>query len=155
MEMRTKKVPRVEPGKAYEVGLGRPTFIDDCHALAVSWITGYRLVDREGVRRDVAPRHDRVATDYSPGGKCRAQNAVRPVGFGDDQQARRFLVQAMDHARPLGIPGARDAAAAPQQGVNQRPAPVAWGWMNDHSGGLVDDQQRLVLVDDVDRNVLT
>ncbi len=50
MEMGTKKVPRIEPSKAYEVGLGRPTLNDDCHALPVSGITGYRLVDRESVR---------------------------------------------------------------------------------------------------------
>lgn len=49
MEMGTKKVPRIEPSKAYEVGLGRPTLIDDCHALPVSRIAGYRLVDGERV----------------------------------------------------------------------------------------------------------
>src|SRR3954463_4648501 len=57
MEMRTKKVPRVEPGKSYEVGLGRPTFIDDCHALPVSRIAGYRLVDRERICGYMPPRH--------------------------------------------------------------------------------------------------
>ena len=51
MEMGTKKIPRIEPSKAYEVGLGRPTLIDDCHALPVSRIAGNWLVDREGVRR--------------------------------------------------------------------------------------------------------
>src|SRR5690349_24619912 len=50
MEMGTKKIPRIEPSKAYEVGLGRPTLIDDCHALPVSWIAGNLLVDRKGVR---------------------------------------------------------------------------------------------------------
>src|SRR5258705_11928597 len=55
MEMRTKKVPRIEPCKAYEVGLGRPTLIDDCHALPVSRIAGNRLVGREGVRGQGTP----------------------------------------------------------------------------------------------------
>jgi hypothetical protein len=40
MEMGTKKIPRIEPSKAYEVGPGRPTHIDDCHALPVSRIAG-------------------------------------------------------------------------------------------------------------------
>src|SRR5947207_3029079 len=66
MEMGTKKVPRIEPSKAYDVGLGRPTLIDDCHALPVSWIAGDRLVDREGVRGQVTPDHDRV-TLVDPG----------------------------------------------------------------------------------------
>src|SRR5437016_13230470 len=55
MEMGTKKIPRIEPSKAYEVGLGRPTLIDDCHALPVSRIAGDWPVGREGARRRVGP----------------------------------------------------------------------------------------------------
>lgn len=73
MEMGTKKVPRVEPGKAYEVGLGRPTLIDDCHALPVSRIAGYWFVDRQGILGDMTPGHGRVATDHPPGGYRTAQ----------------------------------------------------------------------------------
>src|SRR5215210_4173954 len=99
MEMRTKKVPRVEPGKAYEVGLGRPTFIDDCHALPVSWITGYRFVDGKVVAGEVTPRHHGVAPHYSPRGDGRAEQTVRAVRFCDHQQPGRFLVEPMDHSR--------------------------------------------------------
>src|SRR6266480_5215233 len=73
MEMGTKKVPRIEPSKAYEVGLGRPTLIDDCHALPVSWIACNRLVDCESVCREVAPGHDSVASDDAPVGNGGAQ----------------------------------------------------------------------------------
>ena len=86
MEMRTKKVPRVESGKAYEVGLGRPTFTDDCHALPVSWIAGYRLVDRKGVAGEVTPGHHGVPPNDPPGGDRRAQQAVRAVCFGHNEQ---------------------------------------------------------------------
>src|SRR5450759_5050505 len=109
MEMGTKKVPRIEPSKAYEVGLGRPTLIDDCHALPVSGITGYRLVDRESVRRDMTPGHDRVSPDHPAGSDRRAQNPVRPVGLGHHQEARGLLVEAVDHPGPLRLALGREA----------------------------------------------
>src|ERR1700694_797513 len=98
MEMRTKKVPRVEPGKAYEVGLGRPTLIDDCHALPVSGIPGYWLVDRKGVAGDMAPRHHRVPPHHPPGGYRRAQEPVRAVGFRHHQESRGLLVETVHHS---------------------------------------------------------
>src|SRR3954471_15259087 len=88
MEMGTKKVPRIEPSKACDVGLGPPPLIDYCHALPVSGIAVYRLVDGEGVRGEVAPRHHGVAPDHPAGGNGAAQNAMRPIGLGDHQQAR-------------------------------------------------------------------
>lgn len=151
--MRTKKVPRVEPGKAYEVGLGRPTFIDDCHALPVSWITGYRLVDRQSVRREVPPCHDRVAADYPPGGDGSAKDPVRAVRFSDDEQPGGLLVQAMDHSSPLGITLGGQPAAPAQQGVHEGPGPIARRRMHHHTRRLVHHQQRLVFVDDADWNV--
>lgn len=153
MEMRTKKVPRVEPGKAYEVGLGRPTFIDDCHALPVSWITGYRLVDRQAVAGEMTPRHQRVSSHDTPSGYGRAQQSVRTVRFGDDQQPGRLLVEAVDHTGPLGLTLGRKGAPPAQESVYEGPAPVPRGGMNHHPGGLVHDQQRLVFVDDTDGNV--
>src|SRR4029077_817866 len=84
MEMGTKKVPRIEPSKACDVGLGRPTLIDDCHALPVSGVAGYRLVDRERVRRKVTPGHDRIAAGDPSGGNGRAQKSVGSVGLGHD-----------------------------------------------------------------------
>jgi len=151
MEMGTKKVPRIEPSKAYDVGLGRPTLIDDCHALPVSWIAGYRLVDCEGVGREVTPDHDCVAPDHPAGGDRAAQQPMRFICFGDDQEARSLLIQPMNHAGALGIALLRQIPAASQQRVDQRSAPVAGRRVNHHSGGLIDHEQRLILVDDADR----
>src|SRR3954469_24508678 len=75
MEMGTKKVPRIEPSKAYDVGPGRPTLIDDCHALPVSRVAGYRLVDGQGVLGEMAPGHHGVAAGNPPGGGCRPHQA--------------------------------------------------------------------------------
>ena len=54
--------------------------------------------------------------------------------------------------RSSPLPSARDAAA--EQRIHQRPAPVAWRRMHDHAGGLVDDDEVLILVHDGQRNVL-
>src|SRR5439155_27022440 len=57
MERGTKKIPRIEPSKAYEGGLGRPTLIDDCHAPPVSRLTRNWLLDRERIRGEVTQGH--------------------------------------------------------------------------------------------------
>src|SRR5215210_9160995 len=155
MEMRTKKVPRVEPGKAYEVGLGRPTLIDDCHALAVSWITGYRLVDRDGIPGEMSPRHDRIAADHPARGQSGAQEAVSPVSLGHDEQSGGLLVQAMHHASPFRVSRSRDSPAPSEERVHQSAGPVPRRGVDYHSRRLVHHQQGLVLVHDADGNVLS
>ncbi len=150
MEMRTKKVPRVEPGKAYEVGLGRPTFIDDCHALPVSRIPGYWLVDREGVAGDMAPGHHRIAPDDPAGGYRRAQKPVRAVGFCHHEQSRGLLVETVHHSGSLRLSFTRQCPTPPEQSVHEGATPVTRRGVDDHPGRLVDHEQRLVLVDDRD-----
>ncbi len=103
IEMRTKKVPRVEPGKAYDVGLGRPTLIDDCHALPVSRIPGYWLVDRKGIAGDMTPGHHRIPPDHPPGGNRRAQKPVRAVGFCHHEEPRCLLVEPVHHSGALRL----------------------------------------------------
>ena len=155
MEMGTKKVPRIEPSKAYEVGLGRPTLNDDCHALPVSRITRYRLVDSQLIRCQVTPRHNRVPPGDPSGGDGGAQKPMGAICFGDDQEAGRFLVEAVHYPGTLGFLAlVRQAPASANQRVDERSRPVARSWMHYHAGRLVHHQQRLVLVDDRDRDVL-
>jgi hypothetical protein len=42
-----------------------------------------------------------------------------------------------------------------QQGIHERAPTVARGWMNDHPGGFVDDEETLVLVQHFYRYVLS
>jgi len=151
--MGTKKFPRIEPSKAYEVGLGRPTLIDDCHALPVSWVAGYRLVDRESVGREMTPGHDRVAADHPASSDRRAQQPVRPVGFGHYQEPRGLFVEAVDHAGPLRLYLGRKTAPSPQEGVNEGAAPVPGRGVHHHPRWLIDHHERLVLVDHAHGNV--
>lgn len=154
MEMGTKKIPRIEPSKAYEVGLGRPTFIDDCHALPVSGVASYRLVDSQLIRGQVTPYHNRVPPRYPPRGDRRAEKTVGTIGFGDYQETGRLLVEAMHDSGALWLLAlVSEGPAATNQRVDEGPGPVAGRWMDHHSGGLVDDQQRFVLVDGLDRDI--
>jgi hypothetical protein len=43
---------------------------------------------------------------------------VRAIRLGHDEQSGSLLVEAMDHACPLGITLARDAPTASKQGVH-------------------------------------
>src|SRR5919106_2653514 len=62
----------------------------------------------------------------------------------DDEEPRRVAVEAMDDARPLGDVPARDRVR--EQAVHERAAAVPRAWVDDEPGGLVDDEQVLVLV---------
>src|SRR5712691_11978171 len=62
--------------------------------------------------------------------------------LGEDEQARRFAVETMDHQRtPVSTEVARDF-------VNQRAAFLVLGGDGQDAGLLVDDNQIVVLKDD-------
>jgi len=54
----------------------------------------------------------------------------------------------------IALPEHRQRAQMIGQGIDQRPVPVAVARVHDHAGGLVDDQQIVVFVGDVERDVL-
>ena len=60
----------------------------------------------------------------------------------------------MDHASALRIAFLRQRATAAQQRIDERPAPVARRRMDDHPGRLIHHQQRVVFIDDADRDIL-
>ena len=87
--------------------------------------------------------------------KLLGQPGVRPLVLRDDQNARRVLVDAVDE------PGSHVPALKQRQilevvreRVDERSRVVAVPRMYDHAGRLVDDDQVVVLVADVERNVL-
>jgi hypothetical protein len=70
---------------------------------------------------------------------------VHVVGPRDDQQPARVLVKAVDDSRPAGIAAASQQVA---EQVDERLAAMRGGRVDDQAGGLVDDRQRVVGVDD-------
>ena len=88
-------------------------------------------------------------------GELLGERAMRLVGLGDDQQPARVLVEAMHDAGPRHAADAGEAGAAMgDQRVDQRAGGVAGARMHHEAGRLVDDDERVVLIDDVERNGL-
>ena len=82
-------------------------------------------------------------------GELLGKPPVRDVGFCNDQQPARVLVQPMHNPRPAHAADPRQAVAAMrEQGVDQGPAGMAGRRVDDHAGGFVDDDEVAVLMND-------
>ena len=81
------------------------------------------------------------------------QPAMGHLVLDDDQQAGRVAVEAVDDARPIFAGEGRQRVVVKLKCIHQRPSPVAAGGVGDHVGRLVDDRQKLVFVDDLERDV--
>ena len=81
------------------------------------------------------------------------QREVRLVIFCDDEAAAGFLVEPVDDARSrYAADAAQRAFAMVQQRVDERVFLVPGGGMHDDAGGFVDDEQRFVLEQNIERN---
>ena len=88
-------------------------------------------------------------------GELPRQPLVREVVLGDDQQPRRVLVDAVDDPGPRDpADPAQRSAAMVEQRIDHRPVAIARGGVDDEPGGLVDDEQMLVLIDDAELDLL-
>ena len=88
-------------------------------------------------------------------GELGGEVLVRLLGLGRDHDARGVLVEPVHDARALDAANAHQAVAAmEEQGVDQRAGRVARGRVHHHADRLVDDDQLVVLVEDVERDVL-
>src|SRR5262249_36760737 len=88
-------------------------------------------------------------------GELSGENAMGLVGLGHNEETARVLVEAMHNAWPRHAADARQARSAMgDKRVHERAVGIAGAGMHDETRGLVDDDDRLVLVDDVERNFL-
>src|SRR5689334_3810736 len=83
------------------------------------------------------------------------QPLMSAIGFGYDQQARRVLVDAVDdawacHSADPGQP----TLTMMKQRIDQGSVQIARGRMDHQAGGLVDDDQVGIFMDDVEWYVL-
>ena len=121
------------------------------HRRALRRMTADRRIDRH-VARHVAVDDGEVLARDRARGELAHEIRLRLRGLRDDQEAARVLVETMDDARarkrrelPVHDAGARSAACRPGcrcPGCTTRPA------------RLVDDEERVVFVHDVQRDVL-
>ena len=88
-------------------------------------------------------------------GELLGERAMGPVGLGHHHQPARVLVEAMHDARPRHAADAREALAAMgDQRVDERAGRMAGAGMDHEPRRLVDDDERVVLVDHIERNGL-
>ena len=78
----------------------------------------------------------------------------RGVRLGDDDRAAGVAVEAMDDARPPFAADVEDAGAAVEDGVDEGAVGVAGGGVDDEARGLVDDEDRVVLEEHGEGDVL-
>ena len=92
--------------------------------------------------------------DFAPG-KLRRKRHVRLVVLGHHHAATGLLVQPVDDPGPGHAANAAELAAAMvKQRVDQGVTLVAGSGMHDQSCRLVQHDQRIVLIQDVQRNIL-
>ena len=126
--------------------------LEDRHALAVVGVAGDGGVNDGVLEGQAAPEQGVVLADRRAGLDLLAQALVGEVVLGDDDQAGRVFVQAMDDAGALDAADAGQVAAVGEQGVDQRARLGPRRGVDDQALGLVDDDEVGVLVDDVERD---
>ena len=122
----------------------------DRHQHAVAAVAADRRVDRAGARLRPPVDQRQVFAPHAPLHDHLLERAMDGVVLGDDQQPRGVAVKPMDDS---GTPRLLAAGAAPGQRLRERAGPVTARRMDDDAGGLVDDQQVLVLVGHRERHV--
>ena len=107
-----------------------------------------------------APDEGHIAAPHLPGaavvGELRGQRLVRPVVLRRHHQPGGVLVEAMHDARApdAADPGKAHPAMGDQR-VDQGSGLVAGGRMHHQPFGLVDDDDVVVLIDDIERDILS
>ena len=152
----------------------------DRHPPPVARVAPEERLDRPALRLGHAPDDREVAAADRPLHELPRERRVRRVVLRHDEQAGGVLVEAVDDAGAHGdVAGVgrgrrrrreadvlvvgllvfileRDGLAADvvQERVDERAGAVAVGRVDDHPGGLVDDQEVVVFVDHIERDRL-
>ena len=145
VQVRAQKIRRVEPSKPHEVRPRSSPSTDDCHTLSVSRVTSDRTVDCQTVLIEMPPREHRVSADDPSRRNRSAERPVRSIGFGDEQQTRRVLVEPMDQTFAPGAAAFCQRTTASHERINERSAPVTRRGMHDHAGRLVHGEHIVIL----------
>ena len=134
--------------------LGRALGID-CHLQAVTLVTADVADDRAFGFLQSSPDEGAVGAAGRLVEELTSQMHLRFGTLGDDEQAARVLVDAMDET-DVGVGGIIEGIILQvvRECIDQRASIVAVPWMDDEPRRLVDDHQHLIFVDDIQRNGL-
>ena len=124
------------------------------HLLAVRRVRADRRDDAIGVAIGAAGDDRQVLLRHLAIVKLRGERLVGRVGLGDDDHAARVAIEPMDDSRPRRAADAAELVEPMHQRPGQRARPVPLGRMHDHARRLVDDHDRVVLEQHVERDGL-
>ena len=79
---------------------------------------------------------------------------MRPIVFGNDEQSRGILIDAVHDAGTKLPVDAAQMVEAKQKRIDERSLVIAASGVYRHALWLVDDRDVLVLIDDIERDVL-
>jgi len=82
------------------------------------------------------------------------QPHVGCVTPGNNEEAGRIFIQPMHDPGPQNTSDAGKVPTVKKQGVDKGPVKIARGGVNDHTGRFVHDDDRLVLINDVQGYIL-
>ncbi len=135
----------LEPGDgvARRLGVERVT-------RAVAAVATDRRLDPPGARPRCAQHESEVAALHPSFPDRLGQARVRLLRAGDDQQAGGVAVETVDEPGPLRVPS---GGSEREQPVRERRALVRPRGVGDETGGLLDDEQVLVVVDHLQREL--
>ena len=132
-----------------------PALPDNGHLLAIRDTATDVARDLSGERDRYTPNNRGIATVHSAQHKVARKCVMRQLGFGDDHQPARALVEAMNDTRPANPadPGEARTAVA-DQGVDERPLRVSRRGVDNQPCRFVDDDQMSILELNIQRNRL-
>src|SRR5258708_7666165 len=125
-----------------------------CHPLALLGVAPDGSLELPRIVLDQSPHDRHVGPAERAVFELRRKCSMARIVAGDDDQARRALVEPVHDARTQHASDRGPAAAAAQKGVYQRAGVMTRRRMHDHARGLVDDGEVLVLVQDLEWNRL-
>ena len=121
------------------------------HAEAVLWVAGDVALDASLVGVEVAPYEAVVDAVGVVDEELLAEGGLCLRRLGDDEQSAGVFVDAVDEAY-LGTVGVEGGYVThvPCHGIDEGSIEIARSGMHHHAGGLVDDHEDVVLIDDVE-----
>ena len=125
---------------------GRFAILAHTHPLTIDAMPADRLTDRTAAGQHAVTNREVMSRNFAIRQQAH-EGCMRCQGLGDQQQATRVLVEAVNDAGTRNFIQGRYVV---QQSVQQRPRRIPRAGVHDQAGGLVDDQKIVVLVHDIE-----
>lgn len=130
-------------------------WIEDRHFHAIDRVATDVGEDGSAFRQGAALNDGEVALVGGAVGELLNERTVGGVGLGDDQAAGGVFVEAVNDAGSFDTADPGELAfAMMEQGVDQSAIGIAGGGVDDHAFVFVDDDERVVFIEDAQRDFL-